>query len=106
MFQIGVVGVVGLGFCAAGWSAGVAAFIGGAVIVIGNALFAWRLFADGVAPTRRIVRSVYSAEVLKWCWLAVALYLAVAVLKIAALPFVVGLIAAQVAFWISLAVVR
>src|SRR5258706_137903 len=78
---------------------------GGAVSAAGNALFAWRLFADGIAVQRRIVRSVYAAEVLKWCWLVLALYLAVAVLKVPALPFVVGIIAAQVAFWISLAVV-
>ncbi|HEX6831930.1 MAG TPA: ATP synthase subunit I [Rudaea sp.] len=106
MFQIGVIGIVGLGFCAMGWSAGAAAWFGGAVIACGNALFAWRLFADGVAPTRRIMRSVYAAEVLKWCWLAGMLYLALAVLKVDALPFLVGLIAAQVAFWVSLAVVR
>lgn len=106
MFQIGVIGIVGLGFCAAGWHSGASAWLGGSVIAVGNALFAWRLFADGVAQTRRIVRSVYAAEVLKWCWLAVALYVAVAVLKVPALPFVVGIIAAQVAFWISLAVVR
>ena len=106
MFQIGVIGIVGLGFCAAGWSAGVAAWFGGGVIAIGNALFAWRLFADGIAPTRRVMRSVFAAEVLKWVWLAAMMYVALAVLKVSALPFIVGIIAAQVAFWIALAIVR
>jgi len=105
-FQFGVVALVGLGFCVSGWQAATAAWAGGAVIAAGNALFAWRLFADGIAPTRRIARSVYAAEALKWAWLALALYLAIAVIKLPFLPFVAGIAAAQVAFWISLAVIR
>lgn len=105
-FQICAIGVVGLGFCIGGWWSGVAAWYGGAVIAIGNALFAWRLFADGVAPMQRVARSVYAAEVLKWLWLALALYLAIAVFRLASLPLIIGVIAAQLAFWVAVGFVR
>jgi F0F1-type ATP synthase assembly protein I len=84
----------------------VAAWYGGTVIALGNALFAWRLFADGIAPTRRIARSVYAAEVLKWVWLALALYLAIAVLQLASAPLIIGVVAAQVAFWVAVGFIR
>jgi ATP synthase protein I len=106
LFQIGAISILGLGFCAAAWRSGAAAGLGGGVVAIGNALFAWRLFAGGVAPTHRAMRSVYAAEVLKWFWMLGMFYLAVAVLKVPALPFVVGIIVAQVAFWIAVATIR
>ena len=73
---------------------------------LGNALFAWRLFADGIAPSRRIARSVYAAEVLKWVWLALALYLAVAVFQLASAALIIGVIAAQLAFWVAVGFIR
>ena len=106
VFQLCAIGLVGLGFCAGGWQSGLAAWYGGAVIVIGNALFAWRLFADGIAPTQRIARSVYAAEVLKWVWIALALYLAVAVFKLASAPLILGVVAAQLAFWVAVGLIR
>ena len=105
-FQLCAIGLVGLGFCFGGWRSGVAAWYGGAVIALGNALFAWRLFADGIAPARRIARSVYAAEVLKWVWLAFALYVALAALKLAPAPLIVGVVAAQLAFWAAVGFVR
>jgi ATP synthase protein I len=106
LLQIGAISILGLGFCAMGWRAGATAWWGGSVVAIGNALFAWRLFANGIAPTHKALRSVYAAEVLKWFWMLGMFYLAVAVLKVPALPFVVGIIVAQVAFWIAVATIR
>ena len=106
IFQLCAIGLVGLGFCVGGWRAGLAAWCGGGIIVIGNALFAWRLFADGIAPTRRIARSVYAAEVLKWAWIAIALYVAIAMLQLAAMPLILGVVAAQFAFWVAVGFIR
>lgn len=106
LLQVGAITILGLGFCAMGWRAGVAAWFGGGIVAIGNALFAWRLFAGGNAPTQKAMASVYAAEVLKWFWMLGMFYLAVAVLKVPALPFVVGIIVAQVAFWIAVATIR
>jgi ATP synthase protein I len=106
LFQLGIAGLVGLGFCARGWQSGMAAWYGGFVIAFGSALFAWRLYADGIAPTQRIARAVYAAEVAKWVWLVLALYLGLAVLKLAALPLIVGVIVAQAAFWAAVGIFR
>jgi F0F1-type ATP synthase assembly protein I len=106
IFQLGSIGVIGLGFCAWGWRSGLAAWYGGAAIALGNALFAWRLFADGIAPMRRIARSVYAAEVLKWVWLVFALYLALAVFQLASVPLIAGVLAAQLAFWVAVGIFR
>jgi F0F1-type ATP synthase assembly protein I len=106
IFQICATAVVGLGFCVWGWRSGVAAGYGGMVVALGNALFAWRLFADGIAPMQRVARSVYAAEVLKWVWLALALYLGIAVFSLAPLPLILGVMAAQLAFWVAVGFVR
>jgi ATP synthase protein I len=105
-FQLGVAGLVGLGFCLRDWPSGMAAWYGGGVVALGSALFAWRLYADGIAPTRRIARAVYAAEVLKWVWLVLALYLGLAVFKFVALPLIVGVIAAHAAFWAAVGIFR
>ena len=83
-----------------------AAWYGGTVIAVGNALFAWRLYADGIAATRRIARALYAAEVIKWIWLVVALYLALAVFGLAPLPLIIAVLAAQVAFWVAVGIFR
>jgi len=106
LFQLGIAGLVGLGFCLQDWQSGTAAWYGGGLTVIGSALFAWRLYADGIAPTRRIARAVYAAEVTKWVWLVLALYLGLAVFKLAALPLIAGLIAAHAAFWAAVGIFR
>ena len=106
LFQLGIAGLVGLGFCARDWQSGTAAWFGGGTIAIGNALFAWRLYADGVAPTRRIARAVYAAEVLKWIWLVLAMYLGLAVFKLAALPLILSMIVAHAAFWAAVGIFR
>jgi F0F1-type ATP synthase assembly protein I len=106
LFQLGIAGLVGLGFCARDGRSGLAAWCGGSVIAIGSALFAWRLYADGIASTRRIARAMYAAEVLKWSWVVFALYLALAVLRLEPLPLIVSVIAAQLAFWMAAGIFR
>ncbi|MFT3791880.1 MAG: ATP synthase subunit I [Rudaea sp.] len=105
-FQLGIAGLVGLGFCARDWPSGIAAGYGGAAVAIGNALFAWRFYAGGVVSARRAAVSMFVAEAAKWGWLVLMLYLALAVFHLAPLPLIVGVIAAQVAFWAATGIVR
>jgi F0F1-type ATP synthase assembly protein I len=87
-------------------SAALAAAAGGLVVAVGNVVFGWKLFAPGVAPVRVLTRTVFAAEVLKWLWLVLALWLAVGPGHLQGLPLVAGMLAAQLGFWVGLAVVR
>lgn len=89
-----------------GWRTGMATFAGGAIIVVGNGLFALRLYAEGVAPARNVLRSAYAAEVIKWTWLCLALTLTIAVLKLPFAGLIAGVLVAQFAFWIALIAIR
>ena len=106
LFQIGVTVVVALVASMYGWWTGLATFAGGAIIAVGNWLFAMRLFGRGVAPARDALRSAYAAEVLKWFWLCLALTLAIAVLKLPFAGLIAGVLAAQFSFWIALIAIR
>jgi hypothetical protein len=44
--------------------------------------------------------------VVKWLWVAVALWLALGVAHEPALPLLLGLIAAQIGFWVAVARVK
>jgi F0F1-type ATP synthase assembly protein I len=85
---------------------GLATLAGGAIIAVGNWLFAMRLFGRGVAPARNALRSAYMAEVLKWFWLCLALYLAIAIFRMPFAGLIAGVMAAQFSFWIALLAIR
>lgn len=89
-----------------GWTAVQAALAGGAVVAMGNVIFGWRLFAPGVAPAARIARAMWLGEGLKWLWVIVAVWLALTVAELAPLPFFLGLVAAQIGFWLGIAFLR
>jgi len=89
-----------------GWEIALAVGVGGAIVAAGNLLFAMRLFGRGVAPARSVLRSAYAAEVLKWLWLCLMLYLAIAVWKLPFPGLIAGILAAQVSFWIALIAIR
>ena len=88
-----------------GVPAACAALIGGGIVAVGNVLFGFRLFAPGIAPVRVLARAVWVGEVLKWIWVVASLVAALRI-GLAPLPLVVGLTAAQIGFWLSLAIVR
>ena len=106
LLQIGVTGVVALIASMFGSRIGLATLAGGAIIAVGNWLFAMRLFGRGVAPARDVLRSAYLAEVLKWFWLCLALYLAIAIFKMPFAGLIAGVLAAQFSFWIALVAIR
>src|SRR5882724_12743059 len=64
-----------------GSSAGLAALVGGLIVAAGSAVFGWRMFKPGIAGGAALTTAMYAAVVLKWLWFAIALYLAIALLK-------------------------
>ncbi len=90
----------------AGAAEGMAALAGGAIVAFGNVVFGWKMFAPGIAPAGALARAWYVGEVLKWLWIGFALWLAFAQAALPPLPLLLGLVAAQVGFWIGLATVR
>lgn len=99
--------VIGAG--AALWGGGAAlqaALAGGAIVAVGNVIFGWRLFAPGVAPAAQIARALWLGEGLKWLWVVLGVWLSLTVADLAPLPFLLGLVAAQIGFWLGVAVLR
>jgi F0F1-type ATP synthase assembly protein I len=104
--QLGCAAAVALGALALSGAGGaLAALAGGAIVACGNVVFGWRLFAPGVAPVGTLTRAWYAAGVAKWLWVIVALWLALGPARLAPLPLLLGLIAAQAGFWAGLAVI-
>ena len=105
--QMGMATVVA---AAALWMAGTraacAAIAGGLVVTLGNVVFGWVLFQPGIAPVRTLARAAYVGEALKWLWIGVALWGALAVAHLPPLPFLLGLLAAQFGFWLGIALIR
>ncbi len=104
MAAAGVVAVAAL--AVAGTAASRAALVGGLVATIGNVLFGWKLFQPGVAPVRTLARAAYTGEVLKWLWVGTGLWVALGVAHLSPLPLLLGLIAAQLGFWLGIALIR
>ena len=90
----------------AGFEAARAALVGGLVVAVGNVVFGWTLFSPGVAPVRHLARAAYLGVVLKWLWIGFALWLALGPAHVPPLPMLCGLLAAQVGFWVGVAVIR
>jgi F0F1-type ATP synthase assembly protein I len=91
---------------AGGVDAAASALAGGAIVAFGNVVFGWKMFAPGIAPAGTLARAWVVGEVLKWLWIGFALWLALGPARLAPLPLLLGLIAAQVGFWLALATVR
>ncbi len=84
-----------------GASAGLAALAGGGIVALGSALFGWTMFRPGVAGALTLTKAMFAAVALKWVWFVLALYLALATLKLPAAPLLVGLAAAQLGYWVG-----
>jgi F0F1-type ATP synthase assembly protein I len=85
-----------------GLSQGLAALVGGLIVAAGSAVFGWRLFKPGIAGGAAIAMAMYGGVVLKWLWFALALYLALALLKLEAAPLLIGIVVAQLGYWVGL----
>ena len=85
-----------------GPSAGLAALVGGLIVAAGSAVFGWRAFRPGVAGAAVLSTAMYTGMALKWLWFVLALYLTLARLKLDAAPLLIGVVAAQLGYWVGL----
>ena len=85
-----------------GIAAALAGFAGGLIVAVGSALFGWRMYAPGIAPAGRLFRAMIAAESLKWIWYVLALWAALARLKLMPAPLIIGVVVAQFGHWLSL----
>ena len=85
-----------------GVSAGLAALTGGLIVAFGSALFGWRTFRPGVAAAATLNAAMVGGVALKWLWFVVALYIALARLKLDGAPLLIGVVAAQLGYWVGL----
>jgi F0F1-type ATP synthase assembly protein I len=92
-------GVASVFLVVRGESAGLAALAGGLIVALGSALFGWRMFKPGIAGGATVVAAMYGGVALKWLWFAIALYLAIARLKLDAAPLLIGVVVAQLGYW-------
>jgi ATP synthase protein I len=85
-----------------GASAGVAALAGGLIVAVGSAVFGWRAFKPGIAGAAALGTAMVAGKALQWLWLVLALYVALARLGLEAGPLLIGLVAAQLGYWVRL----
>lgn len=79
-----------------------AALVGGLIVAAGSAVLGWRVFKPGVAGGARLTTAMYAGVLLKWLWFALALYLAIARLKLDAVALLIGIVVAQLGYWVGL----
>ena len=88
--QLGVSLSVALLFLAQGPRPATGAFAGGALVTIGTALFAARLFVADAPSARSALIGFFAGSVLKWIVLLGGMYALLALYQLPALPVVTG----------------
>ena len=81
---------------------GLAALVGGLIVAVGTAVLGWRAFKPGVAGAAVLNTAMYAGVALKWTWFALALYLALARLKLDVAPLLIGMAVSQLGYWAGL----
>jgi F0F1-type ATP synthase assembly protein I len=79
-----------------------AALVGGLIVAAGSAVFGWRVFKPGIAGGATLMTAMYVGVIVKWLWFALALYVAIARLKLDAAPLLIGIVVAQFGYWVGL----
>ena len=103
LLQAGCAVLIALVFLAfKGAHQGLAALVGGLIVAAGSAVFGWLAFRPGIADAAVLKIAMYSGVALKWLWFALALYVALAWLKLDAAPLFIGIVAAQFGYWVGL----
>jgi F0F1-type ATP synthase assembly protein I len=103
LLQMGCATLTGLLFWTMGGAASaIAAFAGGMIVTVGTAVFGWRMFAPGIAPAGTLFRAMVAAESMKWIWLLIAIWAALARFKLTPLPLLTGLAFTQFGYWIGM----
>ncbi len=103
LLQAGCAALVALVFLVfKGAHQGLAALVGGLIVAVGSAVFGWRAFKPGIAGAAVLGTAMYAGVALKWLWFALALYIALARLKLDAAPLLIGIVATQLGYWVGL----
>jgi len=89
--------LVALVFLVQGWSASLAALLGGASVVLGSALAANIALGGGVVPARSAFLRLLLATGLKWAVVILIFAMALGVGRMAPLPLLAGLAVALIA---------
>jgi ATP synthase protein I len=97
-YQSAAVVLVALGFLMQGWSAMLAALLGGVGVVSGNALAANIALGGGVVTARSAFLRLLLGTGLKWAVAITVFALALGVGRMAPLPLLAGFAAALVAY--------
>ncbi|GAC1301734.1 MAG: hypothetical protein NVS1B6_06980 [Steroidobacteraceae bacterium] len=79
-----------------------AALVGGLIVSAGSAVLGWRAFKPGIAGGATLAAAMYAGVALKWVWFAVALYVAIARLKLDAAPLLIAIVVTQLGYWVGL----
>jgi F0F1-type ATP synthase assembly protein I len=79
-----------------------AALVGGLIVAAGSAVLGWRVFKPGIAGGATLTAAMYAGVAMKWLWFALALYLAIARLKLDAAPLLIGVVITQLGYWVGL----
>jgi F0F1-type ATP synthase assembly protein I len=81
---------------------GLAALVGGLIVAVGSAVLGWRAFKPGIASANVLNTAMYAGVALKWTWFALALYVAIARLKLDVPPLLIGMVVAKFGYWVGL----
>ena len=81
--------------------AALAALVGGGAMTLGSLVAAWGAFGGGVAGAGAALGRLLLGTALKWVFVIVGLYLAMAVWKLPAVPALAGTAVAALAFVVS-----
>jgi F0F1-type ATP synthase assembly protein I len=88
-----------------GLNAARSAVAGGLIVATGTLVFAWKAFASGWPPVSA-ARGFYIGELLKWVWVIGAFWLALTRGGFDPLPLLVGLVVAQMGFWVAIGIFK
>lgn len=101
--QFGLALVAGfIAWGAMGSAVAIAIFAGGLINVIANLYFAFHVFRGGVRAAPSVLRGFYLAEVVKLLLTAALFAVALAVLKLAPLPLLLGFAVTLAGYWLAL----
>lgn len=95
--QAVVLGLLALAYSMAGLRSALAVLAGGGAVVLGGVLLAWLALGGGVSTAGVVLARLLGGMALKWCVIAVALYVALGPWALPAGPVLFGLVAASLA---------
>ena len=100
--QAVVVVIIALCWWIKGATEELSALLGGAICVLSNLYFAWRLFAiTSSRAAKRIMINFFLGELIKLVLSAVLVILVMVFIPVAIVPFIIGFVGAQFGFWFA-----